>query len=299
MEFLLFGGVGFIGVNLARRLAERGHSVVLAKRRGVPPRPLIAKALSGLRIVEYSDPAEPLRSVRPDVVVNLVAALYGSREEVERANVGFPKALCAAAREAGWRGRLIHISGATVVGPGLVKEEGKHLEGIRPATFFDKTKAEGERIVAGCFDDWIIIRPTVVYGLHNDHPEWALLTKLAKMGVAPALRLGFSAISVSDLSEVIERSSGLKSSRHYFFATECALLDFAEVLDALEEAAGRRLLRVPTPAFAARIFAPPAIRGLFRYAGVQFSCEKMKSLLGYEATYRRDDMVAMFRELWS
>ncbi|MEZ0248151.1 MAG: NAD-dependent epimerase/dehydratase family protein, partial [Thermoproteus sp.] len=288
MEFLLFGGVGFIGVNLARRLAEGGHSVVLAKRRGVPPRPLIAKALSGLQVLEYSDPAELLESIRPDVAVNLVAVLYGPREEVERANVGFPKALCAAARRTGWRGRLIHISGATVVGPGLVREEAEHLEGIRPATFFDKTKAEGERIVASCFDDWIIIRPTVVYGPYNDHPEWALLARLAKVGVAPALRLGFSAISASALSEAVERSSGLKSSRHYFFATECALLKFDEVVDALEEAAGRRLLRAPIPAFAAKIFAPSAIRGLFRYANVQFSCEKMKSLLGYEATYRRE-----------
>ncbi len=299
MRFLLFGGVGFIGVNLARYLAGRGHDAVLAKRRGIPPRPLIARALGGLKVAEYSDPAELIESARPDVAVNLVAALHGSREEIWKANAEFPRLLCEAAQRAGWRGRVVHISAITVVGPGAIREEERHLEGVRPATYFDETKIEGERAVARCFEDWVIIRPAAVYGPYNDHPEWATLVRLAKAGVAPSLKLSFSAISASDLSAIVERSATLAPPRQYFFATECEPLKFERIVEALEEAAGRRLAKIPLPLALVRLFAPPGVRDLLKYAGTPYSCEKMKRALGYEATYRKDDMVQMFRLLWS
>ncbi|CCC81554.1 NAD-dependent epimerase/dehydratase family protein [Thermoproteus tenax] len=300
MIFLLFGGAGFIGANLAKYLTERGHRVLVARRRAVAVRPLIKKAIEGLEVFEYDDPREAVVKSRPDVIVNLVAALHGGRKEVWDANVGFPQRLCSALSQAGWSGRLIHISGATVVGPigTTVKEEEEHLVGIRPATYFDETKAEGERIISKCANNWVIIRPTAVYGPYNDHPEWAKLVDLARRGLAPRLSLSFSAISVSDLSEIVERAVHI-TARQYFFATQCEPLSFNEVITALEEAAGRRLVKLPMPLALARALAPPSIRGLLKYAGIKFSCEKLRSLLGYEPKYRRDDMVDMFRILWS
>ena len=299
MKFLLFGGAGFIGVNLARYLRSKGHEVIIGKRRGATPRPLIAEALAGLEAREYSDPAALIEEAAPDVVVNLVAVLHGSREEIRRANADFPRSLCDASRRVGWRGRVVHISGATVVGPGRTREEERHLEGIDPITYFDKTKAEGERAVASCFDDWVIVRPTAVYGPYNDHPEWAALVRVAKLGLAPRIKIKFSAISVSDLSAVVERAAIIAPSRQYFFATECKPVDFDLVVEALEEAAGRRLAKLPLPVALAKALAPSSVRGLLKFMGVEFSCEKMKNVIGYEASFRRNDMVQMFKMLWS
>lgn len=293
MRFLIYGA-GFIGVGLAERLSARGHSVLLAKRAGTRPRPLIAEALRDLPYMRYGDPAEPLRAYRPDVAVNAVGAIGGG--ELWAANAEFPRRLCKAAEEAGWRGKLVHISAVAVAGPSGVEEE-LHLSGVRPAGAFAESKVEGERAVAACGRwDWAIVRPGAVYGPYNDHDEWSLLARLAELGLAPGLDLRLPAISITDLSTIVELAAS-SASRDFLFAVECEPLPFDAVVEALEEAAGRRLRRIPAPLGLASLLAPGPVRGLLGLAKLSFSCEKAKRLLGIAPRYKRSDMVEMFKVL--
>ena len=281
MRYLLYGGLGFIGANVAEALG--GEEVYVAHRPGSPQRkPRIASFLSQYaRLVEYRDPAAPLEAVKPDVVVNLVGEYYGPPETVREANAEFPKKLCDAAKRAGFKGKVVHISAATVRGPvaEVIAEEERHLEGIAPASDFDKWKAEGERVVARCFDDWVIVRPVLVYGRFNDHPEWVTLTSLVRRGVAPMINALVSAISARELAKVVRLSAAL--SREYFFATECEARRLSDFVFAMEKALGVKALHLPIPTALLKVAAPRDMKKHAPFLGRRFSCEKMARVLKY------------------
>jgi len=281
VRVVLFGGLGFIGANVVEALA--GEELYVAHRPSSPSkRPLIARFVSQYaQLVEYRDPAAVIERVRPDLVVNLTGEYFGRVEELREANAEFPKRLCDAARRVGWRGKVVHFSAATVRGPvgEVIEEERPHLSGIRPVSPFDQFKAEGEAAVANCFDDWVIVRPTLVYGRFNDHPEWVTLTRLVSRGIAPAISAGVSSISARELAKAVKRS--LHLSREYFFATECQPRPLAEFVDAIAKALGKRAVKIPVPAALLKVAAPRELRPHLPFLGKRFNCEKMRSLLGF------------------
>lgn len=281
MRVLLYGGLGFIGANVVEALS--GEEVYVAHRPGSPRRkPRIAEFVSQYaRLVEYTDPAKPLEAVKPELVINLVGEYYGPPEAIREANAEFPRRLCEAAGRAGWRGRVIHISAATVRGPvgDPITEEGRHLEGIAPVSDFDRWKAEGERAVVQCFDDWVIVRPVLVYGRFDDHPEWVALTRAVRRRIAPMINAAVSAISARELAKVVKMSLAL--SREYFFATECEARRLSDFVSAIEKALGIRAIHLPAPAALLRAAAPRDLRRHLPFLNRRFSCEKMRRLLKY------------------
>ena len=72
MRILLFGGLGFIGVNLAEALS--GHELYVAHRPGAreKKRDLADFASRYASLLEYREPGEALKAARPDVLINLV-----------------------------------------------------------------------------------------------------------------------------------------------------------------------------------------------------------------------------------
>ncbi|MEM1734358.1 MAG: NAD(P)-dependent oxidoreductase [Pyrobaculum sp.] len=300
MRVLIYGGVGFIGASVVEEF--RDFEIYVAHRPGsTAKRPAVAEFVKKYaNLIEYRDPSAPLAEVRPEVVVNLVGEYFGPPEALREANAEFPKALCAAARAAGWRGKVVHISAATVRGPvgSVIREEESHLVGVEPVTDFDKFKAEGEAAVARCFEDWVVVRPVVVYGRFNDHPEWVTLVKFVKRGVAPAVSARVSVISVRELAKAIRHSLGL--SREFFFATECTPRRLADFVDAAAEALGRRVVKVPVPSLLFKAAAPRDLRKHMAFIDRAFSCEKMKRLLGWEPRpdFRREvaEMVKFISE---
>ncbi|MFN7105315.1 MAG: NAD-dependent epimerase/dehydratase family protein [Pyrobaculum sp.] len=266
---------------MTEALREAGYELYVAHRPGSPARrPAIADFVRRhADLVEYIDPRLPLERVKPDAVVNLVGEYFGPA--VREANLEFPSRLCEGARSAGWRGKVIHISAATVRGPvgKVIREEERHLEGISPVTSFDRYKAEGERVVASCFDDWVVIRPVLVYGRFNDHPEWVTLAKAISRGVAPLIRARVSVISVRELAKAVRASLSL--SREFFFATECEPRPFSQFVVAMAKALGKRPLPVPVPTFLLRLAAGRELGGHLPFLNKAFSCEKMYRLLGW------------------
>lgn len=292
MKVLVFGGVGFIGASLVRRLHERGYEVFVAHRGlGGPYKERLARVVSmHSTLVRYSSPRDAIETVRPELIYNLVGEFFGRYEEIVDANTGFVDRLSRALE--GYYAKLVHISAATVVGPrgSVIYEEGEHLRGIEPITLFDRSKAEGERIVSERLRSWVIVRPTLVYGAYNAHPEWVQLLGMVRRGVAPSIRARISAIDVTELAEILVRSADLE--REYFFATECEPYMVSDFVEAMEKALGVTALKIPVPAWLARILAPDPLRKHMAFLNRVFSCDKMLRLTGYRPRRRLEEGVA-------
>ena len=150
----VFGGSGFIGRYVVKRLAQRGYVVRVPVRD--PESALFLKPMGavGQIVPLYSSidtPATVQRAVEgADVVVNLVGILaerrQGDFERVHAEGAGRVASLSAAAGASG----LVHISaiGADPASPSL----------------YAASKGRGEAAVREAFSRATILRPSVVFG---------------------------------------------------------------------------------------------------------------------------------------
>ncbi len=171
----VFGGSGFIGRHLVKRLAERGAIVRVAVRD--PENALYLKPMGEVgQIVpvaaSITDPPSTAAAVDgADAVVNLVGILSEwGRRTFQRIHVEGAKNVAQAAAEAGVSS-LVHVS---AIG----------ADGDAPAAY-GRTKAAGEAAVRAAFPGAVILRPSVVFG-PEDH-FFNLFAGLAR--VSPVLPL--------------------------------------------------------------------------------------------------------------
>jgi uncharacterized protein YbjT (DUF2867 family) len=150
----VFGGSGFIGRYVVRRLARAGKTVRVAVRD--TERALFLKTAGGIgQIVPLhapiTDDAAVKRAVaEADWVVNLVAVLAETRAASFQAiHVDAAARVAAAATAAGVK-RLVHVSSI----------------GADPASDsrYAATKGEGENAVRTAFPAATILRPSIVFG---------------------------------------------------------------------------------------------------------------------------------------
>lgn len=154
----VFGGSGFLGRYLVRRLADADARVVVAVRD-----PEAAQFLKPMGRVGQIVPT-PVDVTRPDTIVralegadaavNLVGILYErGRRTFEAVHVRGAGTIARAASEAGAR-RLVHISaiGADAGSPAA----------------YARSKARGEVAVREAFPSATVIRPSIVFGPEDD-----------------------------------------------------------------------------------------------------------------------------------
>jgi NADH dehydrogenase len=162
----VFGGSGFIGRYLVKRLAADGFIVRVATRD--PEAALFLKPMGAVgQIVplfaSFDDPATIARAVEgAELVVNLVGILAeprrGAFERVQAQGAG---AVATASSRAGVR-RLAHVSaiGADPASPSL----------------YAASKGRGEAAVRAAFPAATILRPSIVFG-----PEDKFFNRFAQM----------------------------------------------------------------------------------------------------------------------
>lgn len=190
----VFGGTGFIGRHVVKRLAAEGYTVKVATR--IPEHAYALKTCGNVAQVvpfgcDYRDPASLRAAVKgADVVVNCIGILYQKgKNKFRRLHAELPGQIAeAVAREN--VSRFVHISAL-----GIDRAKSKYAA----------TKMEGERAVLAACPWATIMRPSVVFGPEDNF--FNMFARLARFApVMPLIGGGktkFQPVYVGDVAHAI------------------------------------------------------------------------------------------------
>ncbi|MEA2859214.1 MAG: hypothetical protein QOC72_1253 [Methylobacteriaceae bacterium] len=192
----VFGGSGFIGRQVVRKLAKRGWRIRVATRRPDLAFHLQPSGRVGqIHAVQANlrNPASVARALHgADAAVNLVGILAESgRQNFEAVHAFGARAVARAVREAGIS-RLVHMSA-------LGADESSPSD-------YARTKARGEAAVRDLFPDAIITRPSIVFGAEDDFfNRFAAMARVLPIIPLMGAETKFEPVFVGDVAEVIAR----------------------------------------------------------------------------------------------
>jgi NADH dehydrogenase len=194
MQVLVAGGTGFVGTALVRALLDRGHAVTVLARH--PADADLPAAVDRVAVdLRDADPAVLRDAVAGhDAVVNLVALspLFtpaGGNRAHEAVHLEGTAALVDAATAADVD-RFVQVSAL-----------GADLDG---ATHYLRAKGRAEQVVREADLEWVIVRPSVVFGDGGEFLEFTrLLTTPYVTGLPGGGTTRFQPIWVGDLAPLL------------------------------------------------------------------------------------------------
>ena len=179
-KVVVFGGSGFIGTHLVKRLVEAGHEVQIAD---IVPSELFPALYMTCDVRNFDATRKACEGM--DMIYNL-AALHGDdvqpRNRYYETNVGGAETVCRAAEANGVK-RLIFTSSVSVYG--LPKEEVDETSEIAPFNDYGYSKSQAEDV----YRRWVradkdrglvIVRPAVVFGEGNRGNMYVLMRQIAR-----------------------------------------------------------------------------------------------------------------------
>ena len=180
MRILVFGGTGFVGLNIAAALLVRGHAVTLFDRAGLPPDARKDFASHGDRLTAIQGDVTDSETVETVIAAGYQAIILGAAitagpareasdpESILRVNLLAQTPILIAARRSGVR-RIINLSSAAAYGASafrnvLLDEETP----CDPASLYAITKFASEKVAARLAGLWqceiISVRLSAVFG---------------------------------------------------------------------------------------------------------------------------------------
>ncbi len=263
----VFGGSGFLGRYLIKRLADQGYTVRAAVRHvdhAIFLKPLGDVGQIVPMAVDINDPVLVAAAVDDaDVVVNFVGILFErGRRTFQRLHVEGAETIAACSAKAGVK-RLVHVS---AIGAD-----------IDSSAKYARTKAAGETAVINAFPGASIVRPSVVFG-----PEDGFFNRFASLArfspflpvfgcpFPPKRQKGslfnwdiygnggtkFQPVYVGDVAQaivtIIKRSE--TSGEVYELGGPC-VYSFKEIMELVLNQIHRRRLLLPLPFWLAKINA--------------------------------------------
>ena len=226
----VFGGSGFLGRRVVRRLREAGFAVRFAARHPERGRSLFADGEPGIA------------SIRADInEESAVAAAIAVSLYVERGKDTFRsvhvEAAARVARSAAEAGvpRLVHVSG-------IGADAGSPSAYIR-------SRGEGKAAVLRAFAAATLIRPAVMFG-PDDAFVAPLLSMLRRLPAFPLFGTGgtrLQPVYVEDIGEAVARIMRLPATERVYELAGPQVYDYRSLLLLLGKSLGRERLLLPVP----------------------------------------------------
>jgi UDP-glucose 4-epimerase len=180
MRILIFGGAGFVGINIAAVLLARGHAVTLFDRAGLAPDARKDFASCGDRLTAIQGDVTDRQTVEAVIATGYEAIILGAAitagpqreasdpETILRVNLLAQTPILIAARRFGV-GRIINLSSAAAYGASAFRNELLEEETpCDPASLYAITKFAFEKVAARLSALWqhdiISVRLSAVFG---------------------------------------------------------------------------------------------------------------------------------------
>ncbi|WP_370268589.1 complex I NDUFA9 subunit family protein [Nioella sp.] len=188
----IFGGSGFVGRYIARRMAKEGWRVRVAVRR--PNEAIFVRPYGAVGQVEpilanIRDDASVAAAIAgADAVVNCVGVLTErGKNKFEAVQAEGAARIARLAAEAGV-GQLVHLSA-------IGADAGSDSD-------YARTKAEGEAAVLNSFPGAVILRPSVIFGTEDEFfNRFAKMTKLGPVLPLVGGESRFQPVYVDDVAK--------------------------------------------------------------------------------------------------
>ncbi len=242
----VFGGSGFVGRYIVRKLAKLGYRIRVAVRR-----PDLAGHLQPLGAVGQIKGIQANLRYRwsvdravegADAVVNCVGILYqAGAQRFDAVQTFGPRAIAEAARAQGIKS-VVHLS---AIGADAASDIG-----------YLRSKGEGEAGMLETVPEAVILRPSILFG-----PEDGFFNRFAAMaGLAPALPLFgggknlFQPVYVGDVAAAaVKGVAGEAKPGTVYELGGPEVLSFRECMELMLETIDRKRLLVPVPYGVGRI----------------------------------------------
>lgn len=176
---LITGATGFIGRHLVEQAVNKGYKVIAAVRKTSVTGWLKDSNISSV-VLDLSDTHKLVTDLNIAIsthgVIDVVIHNAGITQSLKikdyyEANVNLTKNLIVALKESkGLTPKFIFTSSIAAIGPGksdsfkpITENDNPH-----PVTHYGKSKLQAEEFIVNQKDlEWIVVRPTVVYGEHE------------------------------------------------------------------------------------------------------------------------------------
>lgn len=242
----VFGGTGFLGRHIVKRLAKAGYRLRIATRRPNEALFLKTNGTPGqIEIVQANirdDASTKAALSGADGVVNAVGILFESGKQKFHALQAEGAARIGEAAKAEGIEAMVHIS---AIGADA-----------NSASLYAQSKAAGEAAITAALPQSHILRPSIVVG-----PEDDFFNRFAAMAmIAPALPLigggvtQYQPVSVFDVAAAVEACFAGADAGIYELGGPDRL-SFKQLMEMLLAETGRDRLLVPMPFAAARMIA--------------------------------------------
>ena len=206
-NILLIGGSGFVGRQIASKLAGSGYKVLLPTRRSIYAKDLWV--LPNVQVLEANvHDAVVLddlcaRLGKDGVVINLVGVLHDKQGDpygpgFEKNHVELPSKIIAAMKKNNLQ-RYLHMSalGADIAG----------------CSMYQRSKGAGEELVKNSSLNWTIFRPSVIFGEDDSFINlFATLQKFTPVMPLAGASAKFQPVYVGDVAEAFLKAINMNQT---------------------------------------------------------------------------------------
>jgi len=238
MRAIVSGGTGFIGKVLIKRLIERGWSIYVLTRTKGKAEKMFENSAEELT---WSD---ELQFPKAEVLFQLAGVIKGKGyEDFSEGNIEFLREVRKKAE--GRVEKIIQLSSQAAGGPSPNCQQVDESSSS-PVSFYGRTKLEGEKVIKKFHGDWVILRPSGVFGQGDE--AFLELFRVLKRGIIPWMGEKFlSMIYVEDLVETMVKSVELASKETFNVSMKDPVSYWEFALKIAREIGVKKPKKIPVP----------------------------------------------------